>query len=61
MDITSRVEITIIKDERSYIFSLPMGAPYGQAFDACNEILIEIASMAKKAAESSKREVAKEE
>lgn len=48
------VNLQIEKNDRTYIFSLPMGAPYGECFDACHEALQEITRMAQKAADASK-------
>ncbi len=55
METSLRVEIKVIKNEKSYIFSMPMGAPHGEAYDACFEALLEISQLSKAAAEQAKR------
>lgn len=50
------VEMEIVKGERSYRFLIPMGAPYGEVYDACHEIIMKISELAKEAADKIKRE-----
>ncbi len=55
MDTSLRVEMKIVKNEKIYIFSMPMGAPHGEAYDACFEALLAIHDLSKVAAEQAKR------
>jgi hypothetical protein len=50
------VVVEVTKNERLYRFELPVGAPFGEAYDSCFEILHEILSMAQKAKDSAKRQ-----
>jgi hypothetical protein len=50
-----QVIIEIEKNDRTYIFSMPYGAPIGEAHDAAHECLQEIVKMAKNAAEKMKQ------
>lgn len=54
MSITSRIMIEIKKNERTYGFSIPVGAPFGEAYDAAFEILQEVVEMAKQAVDSTR-------
>ena len=40
---------------RTYTFALPMGAPFGEAYDVCHEVLMSIAKMSSDAAEKAKQ------
>ena len=40
---------------RVYTFVLPMGAPFGEAYDVCHEVLTDISKMASEAAEKAKQ------
>lgn len=48
------VHLEITKNDRTYIFAMPLGAPLGEAFDAACDSLNEIASMTKQAADNAK-------
>ena len=37
MAIKAHVSVEVVKNERTYIFSIPVGAPYGEAYDAVSE------------------------
>ena len=39
---------------RTYSFTVPMGAPLGEAYDACHEVLMLITKSAQEAAEKAK-------
>lgn len=52
---TLMVNIQIDKNDNSYVFSLPMGAPIGEAYDAAHECLQEIVKMGQNAMNSAKR------
>jgi hypothetical protein len=45
--------VKVIND-RTYTFSLPVGAPFGEAYDVCHEVLMQINGMASAAAEKAK-------
>lgn len=55
MDQKAVVIIETVKNERVYRFELPVGAPFGEAYDSCFEMLNEILAMAQKAKESAQR------
>lgn len=51
---TMAVEVTT--NDRVYKFVMPMGAPFGEAYDACHGVLAEIVKWAKQAEEQAKRQ-----
>lgn len=51
---TLTLEIT--QNERTYQFIMPMGAPFGEAYDAAYRALQEIFKFAKQAEEAAKRQ-----
>jgi hypothetical protein len=55
MNMKSVVIISITKNNRTYDFSMPVGAPYGEAYDVAFECLNEIVGMSKKAVEQLKQ------
>ena len=55
MDIKSHVIIEIKKDDHVFSFSMPLGAPFGKAYDAAYEVLHHIIDLSKKAAEQAKQ------
>lgn len=57
----SVVNFEVKKDDRTYIFSIPMGAPYGESYDVCFEMLQKIKEMASQAADAQKRQPAEGE
>lgn len=54
MDIRAMVSIEIKKNDRSFTFNMPVGAPYGEAYDAAFEVSSKILQMAAEAAEKSR-------
>jgi hypothetical protein len=58
MNIKSQVVIEIAKDDLVFSFAMPLGAPFGKAYDAAHEVLMEIVEYSKKAAEQAKQVVA---
>jgi len=50
------VKLEAEKNERSYSFIMPLGAPYGEAYDILFEMMQEIVDLSKKAADKLKRE-----
>jgi hypothetical protein len=48
------VHFEVTKNERTYTFQTPAGAPLGEAYDCCHEMLTQLVSMASKAAENAK-------
>ena len=54
MDIKSYVDVEIKKNDRVYHFLMPVGAPFGEAYDAAFESLTSITEMAKNAVEQAK-------
>lgn len=56
MKLDSRVVIEVKKEENAFLFVMPSGASYGQAYDASLEIVQGILKMAKDAADKLKKE-----
>lgn len=55
MEKNVRIEIKVVRETREYIFSMPYGALYGEAYDASHEILKGLLSMAQDAVNSAER------
>ena len=55
MNLKSCIAIEITKNDRLYTFVMPVGSPFGEAYDVSYEILNKIAELAKNGAESAKR------
>lgn len=51
MNVQSMVVIEIERNGRLYTFSMPVGAPYGEAYDAAFEALQSVLDMARQSAE----------
>jgi len=54
MDLRSYVNMEVKKSDRTYHFFMPIGAPYGEAYDAAFETLVSITDMAKQARENAR-------
>ena len=54
MDLKSCVYLEITKNERTYYFYMPVGAPFGEAYDAAFEALTSITELAKQAADNAR-------
>ena len=50
------IKLTMISNEREFSFEMPIGSPFGEAYDAAFSFLQEISTMAKEAADKAKRE-----
>lgn len=55
MDIHSEVVVVIQKGEHAFRFAMPLGAPFGKAYDAAYEVLQHIVELSKKAADQAKQ------
>lgn len=56
------INLEVKKEDRTFVFSMPIGAPFGEAYDAAFTVLNEIQEMSKKAVEHAKpKEMDKEE
>lgn len=55
------VTIEIQKNDRTYIFSMPYGAPIGEAYDSCHDVLKEIVQMGQNAANAAQKAAAPKE
>jgi hypothetical protein len=55
------IEFIVEKGDKKYTFTMPHGAPFGEAYDACFEVLREVVEMSKVAADQAKREEGAEE
>ena len=51
MDILQSINLSIEKNGRRYVISMPVGAPYGEAYDALFEGLEYIAKLSAQAVE----------
>lgn len=49
-----KADIIIEKNARTYTFSMEIGCPIGEAYDACFQVLQEIQEFAKQALENAK-------
>jgi len=56
MDLKSMVVLEFKKNDRIYQLLMPVGAPYGEAYDVCFEALNGILEMAKKAADAAEKQ-----
>jgi hypothetical protein len=54
MDMKNHIEFEIVKNERTYRFCMPAGAPFGEIYDAAFEVLTEVTRLAQDAAEKAK-------
>lgn len=54
MNIRAVINIEIEKNDRTYIFSMPVGAPFGEAYDAAYEALSKILTIAAEEAEKNR-------
>lgn len=61
MDQKAVVKLKIDKNEKPFYFEMPIGAPFGEAYDAAFDFLQEIIRMSKDAADRAKREEVTEE
>ena len=55
MDQSAVVNLSVEKNGRSYVFSMPGGAPFGEAYDVAHMVLMKIVEMSNNAASSAKR------
>lgn len=51
------VQIIVKKESREYAFNMDIGAPLGECYDACHEILNEIVKMSQAANDRAARPV----
>ena len=56
MDLKSMIVLEFKKNDRIYQLLMPVGAPYGEAYDVCFEALNSILEMAKKATEAAEKQ-----
>jgi len=54
MDLKSAVIIETKKNDNVFQFIMPIGAPFGECYDACFEALNKIVALSKEAAEAAK-------
>jgi hypothetical protein len=54
MELKSVVVIETKKNDRIFQFSMPVGAPFGECYDACFEVLNKVVELSKEAAEAAK-------
>ncbi|HET8685137.1 MAG TPA: hypothetical protein VFM18_00575 [Methanosarcina sp.] len=53
-ELQSTIIARVKKEDREYVFLMPQGAPCGEAYDACFEVLQEIIKMSERLAEQAK-------
>lgn len=46
MNIRAMINVEIEKNDRTYIFSMPVGAPFGEAYDTAFEVCAKILELA---------------
>ena len=61
MDIRSYIDVEVKKNEHVYHFLMPVGVPFGEAYDASFEVLTSITEMARNAAEQARPKEAGDE
>ena len=49
------VNFEVVKGDRKYVFSIEMGAPLGECYDVCHEVLMEIMKLAQQSADKVKQ------
>lgn len=54
MTVKTTISIEITKNDRVFSFNMPVNSPFGEAYDACYETLLQIVEFSKKAAEERK-------
>jgi len=54
MDQRAVINLEVKKGEKTFVFSMPVGSPFGEAYDAAFSVLNEIMEMSKKAVEAAK-------
>lgn len=56
MDLISVVNIIVEKNDKKFTFSMPIGANWGETYDACFECLQKIVELSKQAADNMKQQ-----
>ena len=51
MDLKSVILLEVVKNERTYRFEMPIGAPYGECYDVAFQVLGKISELSKEAVE----------
>lgn len=52
MDLVSTVNMVIEKNGKKFTFIMPVGANWGESYDACFECLMKVLELSKQAAEA---------
>ena len=60
MDLISSVTMIVEKNGKNFTFVMPVGANWGETYDACFECLLKIVELSKQAAENMKQKPADE-
>jgi hypothetical protein len=55
MDLVSMVEMIVEKNGKKFTFSMPIGANWGETYDACFECLMKITELSRQAADAMKQ------
>jgi predicted adenine nucleotide alpha hydrolase (AANH) superfamily ATPase len=61
MDQRAMVRLEVKKEERTYCFDMPIGAPFGEAYDAAFEVLSTILKMSEEAVAKAEQKKEKED
>ena len=54
MEAKNFIHFEVVKENRCYTFQLPVGGSFGEAYDACFQVLEQIMEMSKKAVDAAK-------
>ena len=60
MDLISNVTMVVEKNDKKFTFVMPVGANWGESYDACFECLLKIVELSKQAADAMKQKPAEE-
>ena len=51
MDLISNVHMIATKNDKKFVFVIPVGSNWGETYDACFDCLLEISKLSREAAE----------
>jgi hypothetical protein len=60
MELYSSVTLVIEKNDKKFSFVMPVGANWGESYDACFECLLKVVELSKQAAEAMQQKPAEE-
>jgi len=56
VDLKTLASVEIEKNDRKYVFLMPIGSPFGEAYDAAFEVLTKIRELSGEALEKARRD-----